>query len=838
MLEATLTDLRYGLRLLARTPGFTAVAVLSLALGIGANSAIFTLIDAVLLRTLPVKNPQELVSLNVAEPSEHRFPRWTDGNSDTAFPYTAYQQMRARNQVLSSLIAFKSLGRLNAQVNGAAELARGQLVTPDYFRALGVRLVLGRDFAEDDDRAGADPVAIISYSYWQRRFGADPSVTARRIAINGVSFAIIGVTMPEFFGLQAGSALDVSMPFAVQAQVLPNLAEPGVSLFTAADHWWIEVMGRLRPGITQEQARANLDVVFRQSLTEVQLPTKAGEARAIPGIRVVAGGRGLDSLRSQFSKPLFILMTVVGVVLLIACANIANLLLVRATARQKEIGVRLSVGATRARLVRQLLIESLVLASLGGLAGLALAYWGSSILVAMMQRGNFPIVLDLRPDMSVLAFTAVTCLLTGVLFGLTPAVRATRADLVPALKQSASNLASGHGRLRLTRSLVVSQIALSLVLLFGAGLFVRTLVNLETQNLGFARDNLLLFGIAPREAGYKGTRYANLCREIQTRIAGLPGVKSATSSLHLLLSGSIRGNGIAVPGYSPAPKENMSVQVLPVGTDFLSTMGITLLQGRDLTAHDDENAPKVGLINQAMASKYWAGLNAVGQHFKMGKLDLEVVGVVQDAKYSSLRRETPPIVYHPYVQDMDSMPHMHFEVRTAGDATPLLPAVRQAVRSIDSRLPLFDVRTQTQQIDQLLLQERLFARLTGFFGALALILVCVGLYGVMSYAVARRTNEIGIRMALGAQRGNILGMVLREVLLLVGVGVALGVAGSFATARLAEATVSGLLFGLKIDDATVIVFAAVVLVAVATLAGLVPARRASRVDPMVALRYE
>jgi predicted permease len=300
----------------------------------------------------------------------------------------------------------------------------------------------------------------------------------------------------------------------------------------------------------------------------------------------------------------------------------------------------------------------------------------------------------------------------------------------------------------------------------------------------------------------------------------------------------MRGNGITVPGYAPAPKENMSVQVLPVGTDFLSTMGITLLQGRDLTAHDDENAPKVALINQTMARKYWVGRNAVGQHFKMGKLDLEVVGVVQDAKYNSLRRETSPVVYHPYVQDMNSMPHMHFEVRTAGDATPLIPAVRQAVRSIDSGLPLFDVRTQTQQIDELLLQERLFAKLTGFFGALALILVCMGLYGVMSYTVARRTNEIGIRMALGARRGNILGMVLREVLLLVGIGVALGIAGSFATARLAEAMVSGLLFGLKINDATVIMFAAVLLVAVATFAGLVPARRASHVDSTVALRYE
>jgi predicted permease len=830
MLEATLADLRYGLRLLARTPGFTAVAVLSLALGIGANTAIFTLIDAVLLRTLPVKNPERLVSLRIAEP----LSTWTDGNSETAFSYPAFQQMRARNQVLSELFAFRSLGRLNAQVNGAAELARGQLVTPDYFRSLGVRLILGRDFAEDDDRAGAPPVAIIGYTYWQRRFGADPSVSGKRILLNGVSFTVIGVTMPEFFGLQPGADVDVSAPFAVQPKVLPNLGEPGISMFTAADHSWIELMGRLKPGVTEERARANLDVIFRQS---IEAP-KADQPQRLPSIQVVAGGRGLAGLRNQFSKPLFILMIVVGVVLLIACANIANLLLARATSRQKEIGVRLSMGATRGRLIRQLLMESVLLASIGGLAGLAFAYWGSSILVAMIQRGNTPILLDPRPDMTVLGFTAAICLLTGLLFGAAPAIRAARVELAPTLKQSASNLGSGHQRMRLTRLLVVSQIALSVVLLFGAGLFVRTLVNLEMQNVGFARDNLLLFGIAPREAGYKGARYANLCRDIQARVAGLPGVQSATSSLHLLLSGSIRGLSIAVPGYSPAPKEHPSVQVLPVGTGFLSTMGITLLQGRDLTAHDDENAPKVGLINQTMARKYWGGRSPVGQHIKMGRLDLEIVGVVQDLKYSSLRREISPVIYHPYVQDMDSMPHMHFEVRTAGDAGALIPAVRQVVRAIDGSLPLFDVRTQTQQIDELLFEERLFAKLTGFFSALALTLVCVGLYGVMSYAVARRTSEIGIRMALGAQRGNILGMVLREVLVLVGIGVALGVAGSVVTAKLADATVSGLLFGLKIDDLSVIGFAAVILVAVATLAGVVPARRASRVDPLVALRYE
>ncbi len=838
MLEATLTDLRYGLRQLAKAPGFTTVAVLSLALGIGANTAIFTLINVVLLRMLPVKSPQELVSLNIAELTARNFSRSTDGNSRTAFPYPSFLQMRERNQSLSSLFAFKSAGRLNAQVNGQAELARGQLVTANYFGALGVRLVLGRDFAEDDDRPGAEPVAIISYGYWQRRFGADPSLTGKRIVINSISFTIVGATTPEFFGLQAGSPVEVSMPFAVQPQIFPNMAEPGVSLFTAADHWWIEIMGRLKPGVSEEQAQANLDFIFKQAVMEGIRPGKANEALVLPALQVVAGGRGLEGLRNGFSKPLFILMTVVGVVLLIACANVANLLLARATTRQKEISVRLSMGATRARLVRQLLMESLLLSSLGGLLGLTLAYWGSNILVAMMQHGNEQMVLDLHPDMRVLAFTATACLLTGLLFGLAPAVRATRVDLAPSLKQSASNLGSDRQRMRLTRSLVVSQIALSLVLLFGAGLFIRTLIKLQTQNVGFTRDNLLLFGIAPREAGYKGARYANLCRDIQDRVAGLPGVKSATSSLHLLLSGSMRGLSISVPGYAPGVKENMSVQVLPVGTGFLSTMGITLLQGRDLTTNDDENARKVGLINQTMALKYWRGRDPVGQHFKMGKLDLEVAGVVQDAKYASLRRETSAVVYHPFVQDMDSMPHMHFEVRTGGDATALIPSVRQIVRSIDSRLPLFDVKTQTQQIDELLLQERLFARLTGFLGTLALILVCVGLYGIISYSVARRTNEIGIRMALGAQRWSILGMVLREVLLLVGIGVTFGIAGSLATARLAEATVSGLLFGLKITDATVMVFAAMVLVAVATLAGFLPARRASRVDPMVALRYE
>jgi predicted permease len=837
-------DLRYGLRLLLKNPAFTAVAVLSLALGIGANTAIFTLIDAVLLRMLPVKNPQELVSLNLKLPersgrgTDERGRHWTDGNSTTAFTYTSFAQMRDRNQVFSSLVAFKTLWQLNVQVNGEAELARGQLVTANYFPGLGVRMLLGRDFTAEDDRAGAEPVAVIGYGYWQRRFGGDSSVLGKRMVVNGVSFTISGVTPPEFFGLQPGTSVDMSLPLAVQPLILPRLAEPGVSLFTAADHWWIEVLGRLKPGVTEEQARGNLEVIFKQAVMQGMPPTKDGKAPPLPTLVTVPGGRGLDSLRSQFSKPLFILMTVVGLVLLIACANVANLLLARATARQKEIAVRLSIGATRARLIRQLLMESVLLSSLGGLAGLLFAYWGSNLLVAMMQRGNDRLALDLHPDIRVLAFTAGACLLTGLLFGLAPAFRATRVDLIPALKLSAAALGSGHQRMRLGKALIVSQVALSLVLLFGAGLFVRTLVNLQTQNVGFSRENLLLFGIAPREAGYKDARFTMLCRQVQDGVARLPGVRSATSSLHLLLSGSMRGSTIGVPGYALAPREGTSVQVLPVGTDFLTTMGIPLVMGRDLSAHDDENAPKVALINQTMARKYWRDQNPIGKHFTMGKLDLEVVGVVQDLKYTSLRREIAPVVYHPFVQNANSMPHMHFEVRTAGDPTALIPAVRQVVASLDRRLPVFDLRTQTQQIDELLLQERLFAKLTGFFGTLALIRVCVGLYGIMSYTVARRTSEIGIRMALGAQRGNILGMVLREVLLLVGIGVALGIAASLVTAKFAASAVAGLLFGLKITDATAISVAALLMLAVAILAGFLPARRASRVNPMVALRYE
>lgn len=840
LVQSLVQDARYGLRMLRNNLGFTVIAVLSLALGIGANTAIFTLIDAVMLRMLPVKNPQQLVSLKLAPDSQ--FPRDANGDLSTQFPYPAFVQMRDHNQVLSALFAFRDLRTLTVLVNGkAAEIEHGQLVTANYFSALGVHVALGRDFVPQDDVAEAKPVAILSYGNWQSNFGGEASVLGRRILVNDSPVTIVGVAAPEFFGLQPGSSVDLYFPLGMQPQIEPRIADParpGKSVFTQTDLWWIQLMGRLKPGVTAEQARANLDVIYRPAVLQGLRPEAGRGPLVPPALEVMPASGGLSALRNAFSKPLAILMIVVGIVLLIACVNVANLLLVRSSARAKEIAVRLSLGASRGRLIRQLLLESVLLSSLGGLLGLIFAYWGCNALVAMMQHANNPLLIDVHPDLSVLGFTALACIVTGILFGLTPALRATRVELTPALKQTAGSLGTTREKMYTSKSLVVAQVAFSVVLLFCAGLFIRTLVNLETMNVGFSRDNLLLFGVSPKDAGYKGQRYADLCREIQSRIAQLPGVKSATSSLILLLNGSLWMGNIQVPGYTARPNERTIVSILPVGDGFLSTMGIPLLQGRDLSPRDNASAPRVALVNEVLARKYWPNENPLGRHFTLRGVDMQVVGIFGDAKYTDLRKAIPPTVYYPYVQQMDGMPQMHFEVRTAGDASALIPSVRQAVASIDSRLPLFDVQTQTQEIDDLLYQERLFAKLVGFFAVLALALVCVGLYGVLSYSVARRTSEIGIRIALGAQRGNILRMVLRETTWLVGVGAILGVIASLATAKIAAHQIAGLLYGLKATDTASIWLAIGFITAVGAAASFVPVRRAMCVDPIVALRHE
>jgi predicted permease len=854
MYENVLEDLRYGFRMLLKSPGFTAVAALSLALGIGANTAIFTLIDAVLLKMLPVREPEQLVLFNWAAKDWPSVVRSLNGSSrreggrstSTSFSYPSFEQMRTRNTVLSDVFAFAGVGqRMTIGASGETAHATGQMVSANYFSGLGIRPVLGRTLTEADDQPGAAPVAVISHGYWQRRFGGDPDAAGKPITVNGVSFTIAGVTPPDFSGLNPGTAIEVSVPLAMQPQVAPRFMGGDTGLFTAPERWWVLIMGRLKPGVTRQQAQAALDVIFRQASTEgVTLPTD--RPAILPWLELQPGSQGLDSLRRQYSTPLFILMSVVGVVLLIACANVANLLLARAAARQREIAVRLSLGTTRGRLVRQLLTESILLALLGTALGMAFAWWGTQVLIGLLTRGGTRLTLDLAPDLKVMGFTVAVTSLTALLFGLAPALRATRVDVMSVLRESASTQGA-RLRLGLAKALVVSQVALSLVLLCGAGLFVRTLVNLKSQETGFARDNLLLFGIDPTQAGYRGARLADFYAQARERILAIPGVTGATMSLVPLLSGGGRVNGIrpewqAQRGRQQPQQPSASARIMMVGPAFLETMGIPLLFGRDLGPRDDETAPKVALVNKTLALRLYGSANAVGKRFGWGRAEsaaeFEIVGVVKDARYESLRREIEPTVYLPIRQDLTGLGPLSFAVRSTVDPRPLVPAVRSTLETLDRSLPLYGIKTQEEQIDELLLQERLFAKLTSFFGVLALGLACVGLYGIFSYTVAKRTGEIGIRVALGAQRSDITGMVLRETLVLIGFGAVIGMPAAWAAARSAQGVISGLLFGLDGTDAVTIVAATLLMALAASAAGFLPARRASGVDPMVALRHE
>jgi predicted permease len=847
-LEDLVQDLRYAARVLHGSPGFTCVAVLSLALGIGANTAIFTLLDAVMLKMLPVRNPQELVLLRWSIPLGWDGRLWYDGSSwqekdkevAFSFPYPAFEELRARNEVFSSLFAFKELGsHMNVVVDGEAGLAHGYMATADIFTTLDLHPAAGRLFVEGDDRPGAPLVCVISHGFWKRRFGADPGIAGKRITIAGEPFRIAGVAPLGFSGLETGDFVDFWVPLSIQPLIAPSI-ERKVSLFTSPDRWWVMVMGRLKPGVSTKQAMPGLNAIF-QPIAAQGISTPS-HPPVLPSIGFGPPGRGFDPVRWRFSQPLFTLMGFVGLVLLIACANVANLLLARAASRQKEIGVRLSLGASRGRLIRQLLTESLLLACMGGALGYGLAYLGSSLLLTLISPASNPVTLNLSPDLYVLGFTAAACLVTGLLFGLAPAWRATRTDLAPALRQGTQTSGAAGLHLGWGKTLVVFQVALSLVLLFGAGLFVRTLRNLRRLDPGFDTENVLLFGLNPTKSGYPEAALNGFYSRVQQRIAALPGVVSATASWHMLLGDGSRGLTLAVPGYTPRTREDTSVHVLPVGPNFFATMKIPLLRGRDLGERDVERSPKVAVVNEAFAKHYLAGRDPMGQHFTLGgeedKADVEIVGVVRDAQYESLREATPPTVCQPLRQASD-IPYMYFEVRTAmKNPLALVPTVRQAVASIDPNIPLFGVRTQAEQIDELLLQERFFAKLTSFFGLLALLLACIGLYGILSYAVARRTREIGIRMALGALPADVRRMVLRETLLLVLAGVVIGVPASLVGARLAPSLISNLLFGLRANDASTIVAATAFLGAFAGLAGFLPARRATRVDPIVALRYE
>jgi macrolide transport system ATP-binding/permease protein len=831
--EQLAQDIRYGLRTMAANPLFSAMAVLSLALGIGANTAIYSFMDAIMLRALPVPDPEELVVFKWHTkdypPVAHKFsgdayndPRtgYTSGN----LPLPALAELQGSNGVLSSAFAFSGIPRLTVEVQGQSEMVGCLLVSGDFYRGLGIRPALGRLIGEDDDRTGAN-VVVISYDWWQRRFAADPNVVGQSLLVTRIPFTIIGVSVPGFFGVAPGRSPQIYVP--IHSDALPQAAKPR---FIDKNYYWVEMMGRLKPGISIRQAQSALAIQFHQFVESTATSDK--ERVDIPELILQEGGSGIDFLRREFAKPLLALMTMVGLILAIACANIANLLLVRATARRREIAMRLSLGASRARVVRQLLTESLLLAVNGGSLGALIAFVGIRLI-----GGSSPDIFTLRVDvnLSVLGFTLCLALFTGILFGLAPALQATKVDFTPALKETASG-AGRRARARLGHTLVVAQIALSLLLVIGAGLFVRTLSNLESVELGFNRDHVLLFALSPAQAGYRDTALVRFYEDLRKRFLAIPAVRNVSLSDSALISGNYSSSGVAIPGAPPTGAPT-ATSVLHVGPSFFATMQIPILLGREIGEGDTTGSPRVAVVNEPFAKRYFPGENPVGRQFELGgkaKASLEIIGVAKAARYQSLKQDVPPVVFVPYNQDLAVLNQVHFEVRTAGAPLALANTVRQIVKELTPRVPVFNVTTQAAQIDQTIGQERTFAELCTCFAALALVIACVGLYGTMAYTVARRTSEIGIRMALGAERSRIIWMVLREVFALASVGLAIGLAVAWATTKL----VDSFLFGLKHDDPVSITVSVLVLIAAASLAGFAPAWKASRIDPMAALRCE
>jgi predicted permease len=847
-------DLRYAARMLRKQYGFTAIAVLSLALGIGANTALFSVVDAVLLKRLPVSKPEQLVlfkSLTVPNFSFGGFngntnPDPTSGMiAATSFPYQTFARLREQKSALSEVFAFAGVG-VNVNVDGQADVARAQVVSGNYYAGLGVQPFLGRMITDSDDHAAATPVAVISDRYWQRRFDRNSAVLGKQIKLNNVSFTIVGVTPPEFNGTgQVGSSPDVSVPLALEPQLSTDR-----SRMRGAGQWWLRLMGRLQPGATSEQARVSLEGLFQQSVLEHrtarvqppgQPPLPPLEPKDYPRLAVDSGSQGEMDVRRFFAPQLYLLFGVVALVLLIACANVANLVLVRASTRQKEIAVRLAMGAGRWRLIRLLLTESVLLSMLGGGLGIIFASWIKDVFLTVGNWGGQGMTaLNPRLDLRVLAFTIALSILTGVLFGVAPALRATRIDLTPSLKDTGRS-SSAASRSLLSKSLVVAQVAMSLLLLISAGLFLRTLHNLQTVAMGFNSENVLLFSVNPNLLGYKDAALANLYRQMFDRIEAVPGVSAVTFSRNALLSGAISGREVYLSGGTSSadgsPRQIGEIRLHHVRENFFATMEIPLLLGRSFTPQDDERAPKVVVVNQALARLISSGENSIGKRFGFNAdkpTEIEIVGVVRDAKYGNLRDESPPTVYVPWLQELRGIGGVTFEVRTVGDPVAFAPAIRQAVREVDSNLPVVGVRTQVEQANESLRIERLFARLLSFFGLLALVLAAIGLYGVMAYAVAQRTKEIGIRMALGAQRRDVLRLVLSQGMILTLIGVALGAAGAIGLTRLMKS----LLFGVSATDPATFIAIALLLAAVALLASYVPARRATKVDPLVALRYE
>jgi putative ABC transport system permease protein len=830
LIETLLQDIRYGLRVLGRTPVITSVAILSLALGIGANTAIFSLIDSVMLRMLPVQSPEQLVQLRI------RNPRIANGEPGGTFTNPLWEQLRDQQQVFSGVFAW-GRDQFDLAQGGAVRRANGIFASGSYFSTLGIRPAAGRLLTEADDRRGCAGAAVLSYGFWQEHYGGAQNAIGSVISLDDHKYEVIGVSQPGFYGVEGGSKFDVAIPICTAAQF-----DGAHSRLEARSWWWLSVMGRTKPGVSSAQLNAGLVVLSPQVFSAVVPPNwdaKNQENFRKRILLAMPGSAGTPWLRRQFERPLDILMGVVGLVLLIACANIASLMLARAAVRNREIAVRKALGASRRRLMQQMLTECVLLSTAGAVLGVFFARWGSALLVRYISTRKEKVFLDLSLDWRVLGFTAAAAVLTGLLFGILPAFRSTRVSLTSAMKGSQTADTESRIRFRPGKWIVASQVALSLMLLVASGLFLRSLVKLVTMDIGFDRNNVLLVQADLHTARVPAEQQPAMFDEIERKLRALPGVVSASRSLMTPVSGTEWNNFITTEGPNPPTGDDALVWFHFISTRYFETMRTPLLAGRYFSDSDTKTSAPVAIINETLARKFFPNANPVGKIIRVqpdpGQTtpSILVVGLVKDAKYDSLREENSATAYFPITQVPDHAESQAFLLRTAILPSSLISPVQEAVANVSKAIPL-EFNTLAQQVDDSLVQDRLLAKLSTFFGALALLLAMIGLYGALSYLVTQRQVEFGIRLALGAPRGAILGLVMRDVVLVLGGGVFAGVCLSLATVGLLQK----MLFGLAARDTVTLVISIGVLSAVALVAAYVPARRAMRVDPMVALRYE
>src|ERR1041384_294432 len=836
MMDTLIQDLRYGVRTLIKNPGFTSVAVLTLALGLGANTAIFSLTDQILLKALPVQKPNELVVLRADGPKTGRV--WSDGDSADSFSYPMYQDLRDKNDVFAGLIARFAVG-LSVAGEGQTDRANGELVSGNYFEVLGVPAALGRVVTQDDDMVpNANPIVVLSHGYWMRRFGGNADVLNKTLVVNGQPMTVVGVSRAGFTGVQIGQTPDMFILMMMKAQITP-----GSDGLKNHKDYWLAIIGRLKPGMSAKQAEAAFAPAYR-AILEAELPllgkwsSETQQRFLNQRLQMMPGAQGRLILQRDAKTPLLVLLGMVGLVLLIACGNVANLLMARGASRQREIAIRMAVGAGRFRLVRQFLVESLLLSALGGGVGLIIAAWTLSLLVASIPASVGALGLSPELDLRMLGFNAALALATGLLFGLAPAFKATRLNLESTLREQGSSVSGSLAQVRFCKGLVVSQIALTAVLLVGAGLFARSLNNLKLLDLGVRTDHVVELTIAPHLNGYKPVRSIALFDQLRASLAGLPGVTSVSAAEIAVFKGDDSSSNITVEGYQQQPDESMDVEQNYIGPNFFSTMGIPLIAGREFNEDDTSNSPKTAVVNEDFVHRFFSGREAIGSHFAFGagdkvKLDIQIVGVVKESKHSSVREKPKPFAYIPYSQE-PNVGRMTFYVRTGQGIGQMASSFRREVANLDPNLPVFAMKTLQQQIDESLFADKFLTSLSLCFALLAAVLAVIGLYGVLAETVTRRTREIGIRMALGATRGNVSWLILREVVVLAIIGLVIGLPAAYGLGHLTES----LLYGVKVSDPIVFAGVTVLLSSGTLLGGYLPARRAAGTDPLKALRCE